>query len=141
MSVTVTSLVHPTMIAKIRLGLRYAALNHGDKMNGHGRRVYIANAKGHNILRIDWKGQGKFIAYGRESKDVTEMVKEAIQRGCSANRVKPRELEHQDFEPRGQGGLNVAKFGVATAVMALLSGCGTSGAMTAVVSVLGSLLT
>lgn len=89
---TVTSLVSPTMIVKIRQGLKYAALGQGHMMNGHGNRVYITNRKGHNILRLDWK-HGKFIAYGSESRDVTEMVKEAIQRGCSSNRVKPRSLD------------------------------------------------
>lgn len=132
MSVTVTSLVHPTMIKKIRLGLRYAALNQGHKMNGHNNRVYVANSKGHNILRIDWKGSGKFIAYGRESKDVTEMVKQAIQRGCSANRVPPRFT----VQPSDTG-LKVVVLGVALAV---LSGCSAPGAMTAVASILGRLL-
>ncbi|ATW58295.1 hypothetical protein CNR37_00088 [Pseudomonas phage ventosus] len=89
---TATSLTHPAMIAKIRLGLRLAALGQGDKMNGHGNRVYIQNAKGNNIMRLNWLGNGKFIVYGAESKDITDMVKEAIQRGCSANRVKPRNI-------------------------------------------------
>lgn len=131
MAVNVTSLVHPTMIAKIRLGLRYAALGQGDKMNGHGNRVYIQNAKGHNIIRINWLGNGKFIAYGRESKDVTDMVKEAIQRGCSANRVKPRQTIKERL------GRAASMIGVA----ALLTGCQVSGAMTAVYSVMGSVLT
>ena len=93
--ITVTSLVSPTMIAKIRQGLSYAIQGNGHKMGGHGSRVYVANRKGHNILRIDWKGQGKFIAYGGADwgqTDVTEIVKEALQRGCSASRVKPRVL-------------------------------------------------
>lgn len=131
MAVNVTSLVHPTMIAKIRLGLRYAALGQGDKMNGHGNRVYIQNAKGHNIIRINWLGNGKFIAYGRESKDITDMVKEAIQRGCSANRVKPRQTIKERL------GRAASMIGVA----ALLTGCQVSGAMTAVYSVMGSVLT
>jgi hypothetical protein len=140
MSVTVTSLVHPTMIAKIRLGLRYAALNQGDKMNGHGRRVYIANAKGHNILRIDWKGQGKFIAYGRESKDVTEMVKEAIQRGCSV----PRQLDNPSLRTDGYKvslGERLGKLATLAGMSLAVAGCSAPGAITAVVSILGSLLT
>lgn len=140
MSVTVTSLVHPTMIAKIRLGLRYAALNQGDKMNGHGRRVYIANAKGHNILRIDWKGQGKFIAYGHQSKDVTEMVKEAIQRGCSV----PRQLDNPSLRTDGYKvslSERLGKLATLTGMSLAVAGCSAPGAMTAVVSILGGLLT
>jgi hypothetical protein len=137
MSVTVTSLVHPTMIAKIRLGLRYAALNQGDKMNGHGRRVYIANAKGHNILRIDWKGQGKFIAYGRESKDVTEMVKKALR---MAN-VKPVHTYTPGEAVVTGGPVSALKMMALGLGCAVISGCSAPGAMTAVVSILGSLLT
>lgn len=91
--ITVTSLIHPTMIAKIRQGLSYAIQGQGQKMNGHGNRVYVKNSKGHAIMRLDWKGQGKFVAYGGAGwgqTEVTEIVKEALQRGCSANRVKPR---------------------------------------------------
>jgi hypothetical protein len=94
--ITVTSLTHPTMIAKIRKGITCAAKGKGDEMGGHGSRVYIQNSKGHNIMRIDWKGNGKFVAYGGADwgrTEVTDIVKEALQRGCSANRVKPRDLE------------------------------------------------
>lgn len=87
--ITVTSLAHPTMIAKIRQGLKLAALGKGHEMGGHSNRVYIARKlrKGetvpHNIMRIDWKGNGEFIAYGGADwgqTDVTEIVKEALQR-------------------------------------------------------------
>lgn len=81
--INITSLVHPVMIAKIQQGLKLAALGQGDKMGGHGNRVYIQNRKGRNILRIDWKGEGQFIAYGGADwgqTDVTEIVKEALQR-------------------------------------------------------------
>ncbi|QXV71828.1 hypothetical protein psageK4_174 [Pseudomonas phage psageK4] len=97
--ITVTSLVNPVMIAKIRQGLHHAIKCEGHKMGGHGNRVYIQNRKGHNILRIDWKGQGKYIAYGGADwgqTDVTEIVKEALQRGCSSNRIKPRLLTCTD---------------------------------------------
>lgn len=108
--ITVTSLVHPSMIIKIRNGLRYAALGQGHMMNGHGNRVYIANRKGHNILRIDWKGQGKFVAYGGVQwgqTEVTEIVKEAIKRGCSANRVKPQILDcDMPVKPNAQAHLS-----------------------------------
>ncbi|CUR44222.1 hypothetical protein VCM_00003 [Pseudomonas phage VCM] len=143
MSVTVTSLVHPTMIKKIREGLKYAALNQGHKMNGHRNRVYIANAKGHNILRIDWKGQGKFIAYGRESKDVTEMVKEAIQRGCSANRVSPRPSPETIAFVKSNPSLQerLGKLAALAGLSLAVTGCSSSGAMTAFYSVVGSLFT
>lgn len=94
--ITVTSLTHPTMIAKIRKGITCAAKGKGDEMGGHGNRVYIQNSKGRNILRIDWLGQGKYIAYGGVDWGhtvVTDIVKEALQRGCSSNRVKPRDLD------------------------------------------------
>lgn len=94
--ITVTSLTHPTMIVKIRQGLKLAALGKGHEMGGHGNRVYIQNRKGQNIMRIDWKGDGKFVAYGGYDwgrTEVTDIVKEALQRGCSSNRVKPRNLD------------------------------------------------
>ncbi|UOL48589.1 hypothetical protein QGX12_gp055 [Pseudomonas phage Kremar] len=143
MSVTVTSLVHPTMIKKIREGLKYAALNQGHKMNGHNNRVYIANAKGHNILRIDWKGQGKFIAYGRESKDVTDMVKEAIQRGCSANRVPPRPSPEAIALVKSSPSLQerLGKLATLAGMSLAVTACSSSGAMTAFYGVVGSLFT
>lgn len=79
MSVTRTSLTHPTMIAKLRSALYYAHKGQGHKMNGHGNRCYIANAKGHNIMRLDWIGgrQG-YIVYGAESRDITRIVRNAL---------------------------------------------------------------
>lgn len=79
MSVTRTSLTHPTMIAKLRSALYYAHKGQGHKMNGHGKRCYIANAKGHNIMRLDWIGgrQG-YIVYGSESRDITRIVRSAL---------------------------------------------------------------
>lgn len=95
----ITSLLHPAMIAKIRLGLKLAALNKGHEMGGHANRVYIANRKGHNIMRIDWHGRkstkGPFIAYGGADwgrTDITDIVKEALRR---AN-VKPNPTLPQD---------------------------------------------
>jgi hypothetical protein len=79
----ITSLTHPTMIAKIRLGLKLAALGKGSEMGGHANRVYIQNRKGHNIMRIDWKGNGKFVAYGGADwgrTEVTDIVKAALKR-------------------------------------------------------------
>lgn len=131
MSVTVTSLVHPTMIKKIREGLKYAALNQGHKMNGHNNRVYIANAKGHNILRIDWKGSGKFIAYGRESKDVTEMVKKALR---MAN-VKPVHTYSPSLQERLGKLTTLAGMGIA------LTACSNHGGVTSIATIISSIFT
>lgn len=129
MSLNITSLMHPTMIAKIRQGLKYAALNQGHMMNGHGNRVYIANRKGHNIIRINWLGNGKFIAWGAESKDVTLLVKRALNR---AN-FKP-----DNVGPRGMAG---AKLVAAIGAAILLTGCQASGTVTAVTTLIGALFT
>lgn len=79
MSVTRTSLIHPTMVKKIRAGMAFALQGNGHKMNGHGKRVYIQNAKGQNIMRIDWTGgkQG-YTVYGAESRNITGIVRNAL---------------------------------------------------------------
>lgn len=79
MSVTRTSLIHPTMIAKIRRGMYYAQKGMGHLMNGHNNRVYIENTKGRNIMRLDWVGgrQG-YIVYGQESVNITRTVRNAL---------------------------------------------------------------
>lgn len=79
MPIITTSLIHPTMIAKIRKALYYAKKNQGHMMNGHGNRCYIANAKGHNIMRLNWVGgrQG-YIVYGADSRDITRIVRAAL---------------------------------------------------------------
>ena len=77
--ITKTSLTHPTMIAKIRKGLKLAALGQGHLMNGHGNRVYIEDKRGRNIMRINWlKEEKTFIAYGDNSRIITETVKQAL---------------------------------------------------------------
>lgn len=76
---TTTSLTHPTMVAKIRQGLKLAALGKGDLMNGHGNRVYIQDRFGRNMIRINWlKKEKTFIAYGSESRIITETIKDAL---------------------------------------------------------------
>lgn len=83
--ITKTSLTHPTMVAKIRKGLKLAALGQGHLMNGHDNRVYIEDKHGCNIIRINWlKEQKTFIAYGDNSRIITETVKEALK---ESNRV------------------------------------------------------
>lgn len=83
--ITITSLTHPTMIAKVRAALKDAALGKGHLHGGHANRVYVQNRKGHNILRIDYKGaaNGGFIAYGGADWGqtvVTDIVKAALVR-------------------------------------------------------------
>jgi len=93
--ITVTSLSHPAMIAKIRQGLKAAALGQGDTMGGHDHRVYITNRKGHNIMRINWLGGGKWVAYGGcdwGRTDITDIIKQALRR---AN-VKPIHTYKED---------------------------------------------
>lgn len=83
---TVTSFTHPTMLAKIREAIRLAVVGEGEKMNGHGHRCYVANGKGHNMLRVDYRNKevvilaGCTAASGRRgaSKDVTLLVKAAF---------------------------------------------------------------
>ncbi len=83
--ITITSLTHPTMIAKVRAALKDAAMGKGHLHGGHANRVYVQNRKGHNILRIDYKGaaNGGFIAYGGANWGqtvVTDIVKAALVR-------------------------------------------------------------
>lgn len=138
MAITVTSLLHPTMIAKIRLGLRYAALGKGHEMGGHANHVYITNSKGRNIMRIDWKvSNGTFVAWGGSDwgmTDVTDIVKEAIQRGCSAKRVKPRHPVPRNILSAVSFN-SVVNFLAIASMSALIVGCQTSGAMPAMLTV------
>lgn len=77
--ITATSLTHPTMVAKIRQGLKLAALGKGHMMNGHDNRVYIQDRLGRNMMRINWLEKDKtFIAYGENSRIITETVKQAL---------------------------------------------------------------
>jgi hypothetical protein len=77
--ITRTSLIHPAMVKKIRAGMAFALQGNGHKMNGHNKRVYIANRKGHNILRIDWiGGKAGYRVYGDQGRDVTSMVRNAL---------------------------------------------------------------
>lgn len=73
------NLTHPSMIAKIRAGLYHASKGQGEKMNGHGKRVYIQNKHGHNIMRLDWVGgRVGYIVYGNESVNITRKVRSAL---------------------------------------------------------------
>ncbi len=135
MAVTVTSLTHPTMIAKIRKGLYYAHKGQGHMMQGHGNRVYIQNARGQNIMRLNWIGgrQG-YIVYGQESRDVTDTVKAALK----IAKVRDYAIAYNGVPVRsGTLPRTVAVSGLAL----LLTGCQSHGAVSAMVQVLSGLLT
>lgn len=94
--ITITSLTHPTMIAKVRAALKDAAMGKGHLHGGHANRVYVQNRKGHNILRIDYKGaaNGGFVAYGGADWGqtvVTDIVKAALVRS-NVEAVRQRHL-------------------------------------------------
>lgn len=77
---TITSLCHPTMIAKIRLAMRLACMGKGEQMNGHGNRCYVPNRHGNNVLRVSWIPESKqFVIYGDQSREVSHLVKAAFQ--------------------------------------------------------------
>lgn len=75
--ITVTSLTHPTMIAKIRLAMKLASSGQGEKMNGHGNRCYIQDRNGRNIMRLQYMNK-RFTVYGDNSKDITKVVAAAL---------------------------------------------------------------
>jgi hypothetical protein len=142
MSVTVTSLTHPTMIAKIRAALYYAHKGQGHKMHGHGNRCYIQNAKGRNIMRLNWIGgrQG-YIVYGQESKDITATVKAALHRSLHTFDTfpSPQAIALVKSNPSLQERLG--KLAALAGMSLAVTGCSSSGAMTAFYSVVGSLFT
>lgn len=81
--ITAASLKHPKMQDKIVSALIDAQTIATE--NGHGK-AYIANAKGHNIMRLDVFAAGNnprfpaggVIVYGRESRQITETVETAL---------------------------------------------------------------
>jgi hypothetical protein len=88
---TSTALTHPTMIHKIRRGMYYASKGMGHLMNGHGKRVYIENSKGRNIMRLDWVGGAQgYIVYGNESVNITRTVKKALASVVGRQLVNPQ---------------------------------------------------
>lgn len=78
---TITSVMHPAFIRKIRAAMYYASKGQGHMMEGHGKRCYIQNRHGCNIMRLDWVGgkQG-YVVWGEESRNITPMIREALQR-------------------------------------------------------------
>ena len=142
---SVTSLTHPTMIAKIRAGLHYALMGHGHKMNGHRNRVYIQNAQGRNIMRLDWIGNGNYIVYGEESRNITTIVKQALKLASMAeakaipatpsDEAKAFIAGNPDLQAR------LVKLATLAGMGAMLTACSNHGAVTSVLTVVGSLFT
>lgn len=131
---TVTALTHPTMIAKIRRGMYFAQKGMGHLMNGHGKRVYIENAQGRNIMRLDWVGgpQG-YIVYGNESANITRTVKNALASVTGRELVNPLpkpvvwsdsyKPSHKTNIAQRQKVAVVAKIAGMTALGLLMTGC------------------
>ncbi|AMR57892.1 hypothetical protein vB_PsyM_KIL4_0168 [Pseudomonas phage vB_PsyM_KIL4] len=139
MAITITSLTHPTMIAKIRKGMYYAHKGQGHMMNGHGTRVYIENAKGHNVMRLDWVGgrQG-YIVYGQESRDITATVKRALHR--DVQRAMHNVISFERCFGKPAGSPRLIRIAALAALSAGLTGCQSSGVVTAVCSLVGGLI-
>lgn len=76
--ITITSLRHPAMIQRLNLALKLSSSSLGHLMGGHGKRVYVQNRHGYNIMRIDYHAVGQFTVYGEESRDITHMVRKAL---------------------------------------------------------------
>lgn len=77
---TITSLTHPTMMAKIQRAMRLAGEGRGEEMNGHNNRCYIQNEKGHNIMRLDYRRGEGFTVYAEGSRVITKTVAKAIKK-------------------------------------------------------------
>lgn len=129
MSITRTSLTHPTMIKKVRAAMYYANKGMGHKMNGHNKRCYIQNAKGRNIMRLDWIGGAQgYIVWGDESRDITNIVKGALAsvtvRELSRKKSKIRSfaLAYNGRLPKGTIKPIIAATAISTLGL-LLSGC------------------
>lgn len=132
MSITRTSLIHPAMIRKIRAAMYYASKAQGHKMNGHGSRCYIANAKGHNSMRLDWIGgrQG-YIVYGAESRNITRIVRSALAsvvvrelvQSTPAPTITPVEKDGVVIGHKQRMLQNALKVGTIASVASLLNGC------------------
>ena len=134
MSLTITSLTHPTMIAKIRKGIYYAHKGQGHKMNGHGQRCYIQNRLGHNIMRINWVGgrQG-YIVWGSESKDITKTVKMAL------HSVKVRDMA-LSYGSTPSLSAKLGRIAGLAGTSLALTACQSSGVVTAVFSLVGGVI-
>lgn len=85
----ITALQHPTIQRKIRHAIwlakleayaarRYDMQLHGIETRNNRGIQYVANRKGHNILRVDWYTIGGLWVYGDQSRNVTHLVKQAL---------------------------------------------------------------
>lgn len=129
--ITITSVMHPAFIRKIRAGMYYASKGQGHKMEGHGKRVYIQNRHGRNIMRLDWVGGREgYIVWGSESRNITPLIREALKRmhGFDVPAVMPKPLPTglERLNDTTKGGIpygSVACIMAATGVELMLSGC------------------
>lgn len=139
MAVTVTSLTHPTMIAKLRMALFYASKGQGHMMEGHGKRCYIQNAQGRNIMRLDWVG-GKegYIVYGQESRNITATVKAAFRVDFNRRtglKTNPKLLQ-DSYKASHPVTKAWPKLAAVVALTSVLGGCNAPGFMAGVLSLL-----
>lgn len=146
MSITITSLTHPTMIAKIRKAMYFAHKGQGHKMNGHGNRVYIQNAKGHNIMRLNWiGGKAGYIVYGSESRDITATVKAALFEAKRRDFALSYQVELDDkfseWDANKAKGEQLGKLATIVGLGITLAGCQAPGVATAMFSILTGLFT
>lgn len=140
MPLTVTSLTHPTMIAKIRAALYYAHKGQGHMMDGHGQRCYIRNAKGHAIMRLNWLGGGQgYIVWGQGSKDITSTVKAALSVASVRSEVSKVDRNRMALGLKPKAGY--AKVAASVIAGLALTGCQIHGATTVMLSFLGGVLT
>lgn len=139
MSITRTSLIHPTMIKKIRAAMYYASKGQGHKMEGHGKRCYIQNAKGHNIMRLDWHGgrQG-YTVWGAESRNITKMVRNAlasvVARELMVNQEQlptTKATQYAEAYSAGPATVKLLKAACVALAAGALSACQSPGAYTA----------
>lgn len=143
MTITVTSLTHPTMIAKIRQAMYFAHRGEGHKMGGHDKRCYIQNSKGHNIMRLNWVGgRDGIIVYGDQARNITPIVKAALK----VAKVRHFALAYgagDAWDANMQEGkrAQLGKVALVCGLTTILTGCQAPGAMTALFSVLGGILT
>lgn len=143
------------MIKKIRMALQYALLGQGHKMNGHRNRVYIQNAQGRNIMRLDWIGNGNYIVYGEESRTITAIVKQALKL-ASESEAKQRLLDRAGIttpateqsveqakafiESNPDLKARLAKLAALAGMGAMLTACSNHGGVMSLSTVLGSFL-
>jgi hypothetical protein len=140
---TITSLKHPTMVRKIRMAMQYACMGHGHKMNGHKNRVYIQNAKGRNIMRLDWiGGKAGYIVYGEESRNITSTIKQALQEVHTRDMAPVMKAANTivAFERAKPASKSWPKIGAVVTLGALLTGCNAPGLITSTLAGLASML-